>query len=59
MRKMLSRLKERKKGSVAGLLRWAKSGLDRTTDWSVEVIIRKLRRSERVKTSDQLVAIKM
>lgn len=59
MRKMLSRLKERKKGSVAGLLRWGKSGLDRTTDWGVEVILRKLRRSERVKTSDQLVAIKM
>lgn len=59
MRKMLSRLKERKKGSVAGLLRWGKSGLDKTTDWGVEVILRKLRRSERVKTSDQLVAIKM
>lgn len=41
MRKMFSRLKERKKGSVAGLLRWGKSGPDRTTDWGVEVIIRK------------------
>lgn len=58
MRKMLSRLKERKKGSMAGLLRWGKSVLDRTTDWGVEVIVRNLR-SERVKTSDQLVAIKM
>ena len=43
---------------MAGLLRWGKSVLDRTTDWGVEVIVRNLR-SERVKTSDQLVAIKM